>query len=183
MRTALHGVGLPIDSVAVAKTKTTETELQRALSDHNPTAVKTDARALKSQLSTLTPGDWHQVAPRADTLLQQAQQLDGSVGNPTTQNRATATTPSQSAKPQRVVGDNPDTHDRQQPTTTTTIQATKGGSDQQPSTTTSTTTTTVLGDDGDSSTTTIEPDGSDGGMSGRDGGSPSPQISSSSGSQ
>jgi hypothetical protein len=76
LRVALHAVGLPVDSVAVAEAKSAESRLQGALIGGDAPQVEADAKVLEQKLSNLTASDRHQVGPQAGALLQRADQVE-----------------------------------------------------------------------------------------------------------
>jgi hypothetical protein len=72
LRTALHAVELPVDSVAVADAKQAEADLRRALSRRNPVTLKAAATHLQDCLSDLSAADRARLSSRAEAMLQAA---------------------------------------------------------------------------------------------------------------
>jgi hypothetical protein len=77
LRTAVHDIGLPVDSVPVADTKAAEDELAHALRDRNEAEITKAAAHLEACLAELNPADRARLDPRADTLLQVAASIEG----------------------------------------------------------------------------------------------------------
>ena len=72
VRTAMHAVGLPIDSVRVADTKAAETDLANALKDRHEPEIRKAAAHLQTCLAELDGPDRARLAPHADALLDAA---------------------------------------------------------------------------------------------------------------
>ncbi len=73
IRAILHGAGLPVESVDVARTRNLEARLTKALRDGNEPEIAMDTTLLRSSLARLSPGDRRSVQGQATRLLQQAQ--------------------------------------------------------------------------------------------------------------
>jgi hypothetical protein len=71
----MHWVGLPVDSVAVAGTRTVEARLKEALREHDGAGVAQNAQLLRARLSHLASDEKGRVENEATTLLQQANQF------------------------------------------------------------------------------------------------------------
>ena len=72
LRTAMHAIGIPVDSVPVANTKTAEADLQHALTAGNASALTTGMARLQECLSDLNGADRARLSRHADSLLQSA---------------------------------------------------------------------------------------------------------------
>lgn len=80
-RVVAHGVGLPVDSVAVADTRHAADRLKDALAHHDPTQVDQAARQLRTRLAHLEPDEKSQIEHQTSELLQAAGQTDGQDAN------------------------------------------------------------------------------------------------------
>lgn len=69
LRTAMHTIGLPVDSVPVADTKTAEADLEHALKNRDETEINKAAAHLQTCLAELDGTDRIRLAPHADALL------------------------------------------------------------------------------------------------------------------
>lgn len=185
LRTALHAMGLPVDSVPVADTKAAENGLEHALRDHNPAQITKAADHLEICLAELDPADRTRMAPKADELLEVAasgggRDTESSPDAPSERQEGGASSSGghQESTPGSTSGsDGSGDHLGATPTTAPTggtgTQPTGAGSDGDRSTTTTTRAPATSQSDGDTSgssttTTTLQRGGSSG-----DGGSDS----------
>jgi hypothetical protein len=81
LRTALHGIGLPLDSVPVADTKTAEVRLENALGNRDRQEVAKAVSHLQDCLTDLDRSDRARLAPHADALLREAAADTGGDGS------------------------------------------------------------------------------------------------------
>lgn len=72
LRTAMHAVGLPVDSVPIADTKTAEAELRHAMERNDQREIDAAAGRLQSSLADLDSAEWDRLRPHAEALLAQA---------------------------------------------------------------------------------------------------------------
>jgi hypothetical protein len=72
LRSVAHAVGLPVDSVALAHTRQTMSDLRSALDDGDEAAVASDAARLRAELTELSGEDRGEVAAEASELLSEA---------------------------------------------------------------------------------------------------------------
>ena len=164
VRSALHDVGLPVDSVDVADARSAESHLEKALRSGDTAAVSRAAAHLQECLAELDRGDRNRMAPRADALLQDATSNTGSSPGGPIVSRGDGSSNSGSGDRSTVPS---------LPATTTTTTATHDGGTQGgdgDQSTTTTTTPSASGSPGDqTTTTTVAHDGDGGGGSGGDG--------------
>jgi hypothetical protein len=80
IRAVMYGVGLPVDSIALARAKSTEAQLAEALRSRNVGETETNAHRLVHQLRTLNSKDRAGVERQASALLTQARRLECSAG-------------------------------------------------------------------------------------------------------
>jgi hypothetical protein len=75
IRVVCQSVGLPVDSVALADTKSAMGNLRAALKHHNPARVEEAARVLRARLSHLDQDERGDVQHETSALLQEANQV------------------------------------------------------------------------------------------------------------
>jgi hypothetical protein len=80
LRAVMHGMGLPVDSIALANAKSIEGHLAEALRQHKLRVAKRDAHRLAHQLTTLNSNDRARVEQQATSLLTRTHSLGRSVG-------------------------------------------------------------------------------------------------------
>jgi hypothetical protein len=80
LRTALHGVGLPVDSVNVARVRSAESHLVAALDKQDLDAVSSDAQLLKKRASELSGADKTEVGAGIQRLLTRADHFEADQG-------------------------------------------------------------------------------------------------------
>lgn len=159
LRTALHDIGLPVDSVRVAETKSAEADLRHALENGDQTEIRKDAAHLQNCLSDLGGTDRARLAPHADALLQQAKPAAARVSRPVPINSGSSGSSESSDR---------GSSDGGQITTPTTVKSETSGGDGDQAT------TTTAPEERQSTTTTVQSGSSsdgDGGSGSSDGGS------------
>lgn len=97
LRVAAHGVGLPVDSVAVADARTAAERLKDALARHDPVQVEEAARQLRARLAHLERGENPEIGQQSAKLLQEANEAGEQGPQPQNSTGPTATPPSPSA--------------------------------------------------------------------------------------
>jgi hypothetical protein len=80
LRAVMHGMGLPVDSIALANAKSIEGHLAVALRQHNLRVAKRDAHRLAHRLRMLNSNDRARVEQQATALLTQTHSLGVSDG-------------------------------------------------------------------------------------------------------
>ena len=80
LRAVMHRMGLPVDTIALANTKSIEGHLAEAIRQHNLRVAKRDAHHLAHDLRTLNSNDRARVESQASALLTQTHSLGHSVG-------------------------------------------------------------------------------------------------------
>jgi hypothetical protein len=80
VRAVMHGMGLPVDSLALANAKSIESHLAEALRQHNLQVAERDAQGLADQLRTLNSSDRARIEQQATALLTETRSLGRSAG-------------------------------------------------------------------------------------------------------
>src|SRR6202011_3778279 len=76
VRVVAHGIGLPVDSVPVADTRSAAADLKDALAHHDPKRVAQADRRLLAALAHVDAGEKASIKPQTDELLQEAAQSE-----------------------------------------------------------------------------------------------------------
>ena len=72
LRVVAHGIGLPVDSVGLARARTDADRLRRDLERGDRWMIPRDATTLESTFSGLSSGDRHNIDGEVDSLLERA---------------------------------------------------------------------------------------------------------------
>lgn len=179
LRAVARDVGLPVDSVQLAQTKTDADRLRRALERKDAAAIPRDVTALKSSFSGLKGSDRRNIDSEVDSLFDQAGPYDGHADEET-ESPASSTNPSASGTPGAIppapVNDGDGDGVSTSPSTTLAPGSDGGGNDGRSNTTIAggsspTTSTTAPSNSGDTASTPTTTDTSSGGDGSSGGGS------------
>jgi hypothetical protein len=80
VRAVMHGMGLPVDSLALADAKSIEGHLAEALRQHNLQVAQRDAQDLADELRSLNSSDRASIEQQATALLTETRSLGRSAG-------------------------------------------------------------------------------------------------------